>query len=250
MASFLDRFKKSGEEAEDANAVISQFNEDRSKKRVEIENSPYFFYAVPTLRSGAVVITTPERLKTLVSEGQWLRIRVPDSDRKDVRLQITSARHGGTGSMATTPDFFSLLCKIPGASVETTKRAADRYSTMQFKDLLLDLTAPSAGSYPIIDISAHGLKIHVSSQKEIERFVIGQELSKGRIRLGTRARVDLMNATPRAHFETAVGLEIVVNPQGPSRSILDMFLGNMEHRAQGGKAKPAGDAEKKPPEPE
>ena len=83
------------------------------------------------------------------------------------------------------------------------------------------------------------MKIHVSSQEEIKRFVIGQNLRKGRIRLGSKAKVDLMDSTPRAHFENAVGMEIVVNPQGPSRSILDMFLGSMEHKAQGGQGKPA-----------
>ncbi len=233
MAKFLERFTKRGGEAEDANAMISSFNEDRTKKRVEIENTPYFFYATPTLRSGAVVITTPERFQKRVSEGQWLRIRMPDSERKDVRLQITSARHGGTGDMATTPDHFALLCKIPGASVEATKRGADRYGTAQFKDLLLDLSAPAAGSYPIIDVSANGVKIHVSDPEEIKRFVIGQYLSKGKIRLGSKAQVDLLDIIPRSHFKNAVGMEMVVNPQGSSRKILEMFLGSLEHKAQG-----------------
>ena len=241
MAKFLEKFRKRGEEGGDANQVISSFNEERSKKRIEIENTPHFFFSAPTLRSGAVIIFTPERFKQAVSEGKWVRIRMPGADRMDLRMQITSARHGGTGEMSTTPDFFSLLCKIPGASLESSKRGADRYTTLQFKDLLLDLTSPAAGSHPVIDLSAHGLKIHVADPAQIQRFTIGEYLSRGKLRLGSKAQVELLDLIPRAHFEDAVGLEMNVNPNGHSRRILDMFLDSLQSKAK--QAANAGDSQ-------
>ena len=238
MVKIFDRLRKRGDDSDEANQIISGFNDERSEKRIEIENTPHVYYAVPTLRSGAVVIFTPERLQKVVSEGQWVRIRIPDADRKDVRLQISSAKHGGTGAMATTPDCFSLLCKIPGASAEPTKRASDRYITSHYRDLLLDISSPVAGSYPVIDLSAQGLKIHVSNPDQIGQFTIGEYYSLGRMRLGSKARVEIKVFIPRVHFGDSVGLEIAVNASGHSQRILSMFLESLESKTRGAKEKP------------
>ena len=233
IVKFFDRLKKSGNDEGEANQLISRFNEERSKKRIEIENTPHIFFGAPTLRSGAVVIFTPQHLKKVVSEGQWLRIRVSDTDRRDVRLQITSAKHGGTGAMATTPDFFSLLCKIPGATVEPSRRASDRYTTVQYKDLLLDLSSPAAGTYPVMDLSARGLKIYVDEAARVQQFGIGEYFSHAKLRLGTKASIDLKDFIPRAHFENSVGMEFVVNPNSRSNTILNMFLDSLASKAKG-----------------
>lgn len=230
MVKLFDVFKKGGDEA---NKIISRFNEERSKKRVEIENTPYVFYTQPLLHSGAVRIATPNRLEKLVSKGQWLRIRVPGAGRKDLRLQIGSIEHGHMGPKGAGLGLFSILCKIPGASVEPSKRASDRFTTVQFKDLVFEIFAPVSGAFQVMDLSLQGLRIQVADPSIIQNLPIGEYFSRGRILLGSKAKVEIKDFIPRAHFADSVGLEIVIDTSSHSRRMFDAFLHSLETKAGG-----------------
>jgi len=131
--------------------------------------------------------------------------------------------------MSLTPDQIAVLCKLPGAEVVSSLRNADRISTGQYRDLLFRVSSP-AGTYPVINLSKTGAKIKVVGEKGLQRFPLGHYLQQGAIQLGKKAVVSLLDMIPRSHYEDAVGLEIVVNPQGSSRKILEMFLDHVEQR--------------------
>jgi hypothetical protein len=229
MVSILERIRRRGGGGDEAQQVLSQFTEKTEPLRVEIEATPFWFYASPLLRSGAVVISMPQHLQPAVSSGNWMRIRVSDEERKDLRLQISSAKHGGSAHMALTPDQIAVLCKLPGAAIVPSKRSADRMNTSNYHDLILDVSSPP-GSYPIVNLSKGGVKIRLADEAQKERFPLGKYMEKGAIRLGKKARVPVLDMVPRCHYEDGVGLELVINPQGNARRILDMFLDHVQHK--------------------
>ena len=229
MARLLERITRRGNSSEEAQQIISQFTGQTEKLRVELEGTPAWFLASPLLRSGAVVITTPRTHQKLIVSGNWIRIRVSEKERKDLRLEISAAKHGGSAHMALTPDQIAVLCKLPGAAVVPSLRKADRISTGQYRDLLLRVSSPS-GMYPVVNLSKNGVKIRLADEKQKELFPLGHYLRRGAIRLGKKAAVSLLDIIPRCHYEDAVGLEMVVDPKGSSRRVLDMFLEHVEQK--------------------
>lgn len=229
MASILERIRGRRDTGDEAQQVISQFAQQKEPLRVEIETTPFWFYSAPLLRSGAIVISMPQKFQPAVETDKWLRVRVSDAERKDLRLQISSAKHGGTGHMALSPDQVAVLCKLRGATIEPSKRSADRVNTSNYQDLFLDVTSPS-GSFRIVNLSKSGVKIRLSDDKQKEAFPLGKYIQKGAIRLGSKARVSVQDMVPRCLYEDGVGLEVVVNPQGNARKILEMFLDHVQGR--------------------
>ena len=239
MAKFFNRLGGGDQNGDTAQKAISALAESREQLRVEIEGTPFHFYSRPFLRSGAIVVATPQDFKASLNPGGWLRIRTSDEERQELRVEITSARHGGTGEMATTSDEVTVLCKIPGATFASSKRSHDRLQTRQFRDLFLDISSPSS-SHPVVDLSKGGLRVGIAGEGDLHRFPVGAYLKRGGIRLGKKARVNLLDIIPRSHFETGVGLEMVVDPSGNSRKILEMFLDSMAHKER--EARSAGKA--------
>lgn len=218
-----------GKNGDAAQQAISALAESTDYMRVEIEGSSFHFYSRPFLRSGTIVVATPQDFKSSLNVGGWLRIRTSETEREELRLQITSVRHGGTGEMATTTEEVTVLCKIPGAVVEPSKRSHDRMRTSQFRDLFLEISSPSS-SHPVVDLSHGGLRVAIGEEADLQRFPLGAALNGSGIRLGQKARVTLASIIPRSHHEKGVGLEMVVDSSGNSRKILEMFLDSMAHK--------------------
>ena len=229
MASILERIKRRGNSAAEARQIISQFTGQMEPPRIEIEGTNFWFRASPQLRSGAVVIATPSELQKHIKAGNWMRIRVSEEQRKDLRLEISSARHGGSANMALATGKITVLCKLPGAALQHSMRGADRLNTGNYRDLVLDISSP-AGSCPVINLSKTGAKVRLAKEKLKEHFPLGKYLQNGAARLGEKAKVSLLDIIPRCHYEDAVGLEMIVNPQGNSRKILEMFLEHVQRK--------------------
>ena len=240
MAKFLERLTGKGDNRSKAQETITRLSSEHVELRVEIENTSLFFHSKLLLRSGAVVLMTPRKLQKHLSEGSWVRVRLPAAEKKDLRLQISSAKQGGSGQVSAEMGNVTVLCKIPGASVVVPKRSADRFVTSQFGDLFLNL--PSHPSpYPILDISRSGVRVRIAKSEDAARFPIGSYIEQGGIQLGQKVQVSLLDVHPRVHFPDAVGMEMTVNPDGNSRKILQIFLETMEKQviASGGEgAKP------------
>ncbi len=231
MAGFLDRIKRRGTGNDEAQQVISQFAEPTEPARVEIEGTPSWFYTTPLLRSGAVVLSMPQTLQKSVATDGWMRIRISEEQRKDLRLQVSSAKHGGAAHMALNPDQIAVLCKLSGAAIVSSLRSADRIGTSNYRDLTLEVRSPS-GSYRVLNLSKNGAKIGVPEEVRETRFPLGTFLERGALRLGKKAAVSLLDIIPRCHYDGAVGLEVVIDPKGSSLKILEMFLDHIANKEQ------------------
>ena len=118
----------------------------------------------------------------------------------------------------------SLLCKIPNATYEPSKRTGERYNTRQFKDLLLELRGhPKA--YPILNISSGGLRIRLPEEDTGGLFVAGATAAEwGIIHLGKKSSIDLVKAVTRHVENGMVGLEIQIDSGDQERKMLEVFL--------------------------
>ena len=174
-----------------------------------------------------MVITVPQKLKDLLHSQSGVRIRIPNREQMDLRLEITSAKYGGTGAMATQPDFVTLLCKIPGAQIVPTKRSSDRIMTSQYRDVFLEL-ATASEPLPIQNMSLSGVKIRTKEEGSQEQFPLGASMENAVIRLGKKTSLRLDSVTPRCHYIQGVGLEMKVKEEGNYRKILKIFLETVE----------------------
>ena len=227
MAKFLERFTGKGENGSKAQEAITRLSNERVNLRVEIEKTSLFFHSKVLLRAGAVVLVKPGKLQENLIAGNWLRVRLPSAEKTELRLQISSAKYGEAVQGSTEIGNVTILCKIPGASVVAPKRSTDRYLTSNFRDLLLEL-ASHTSPYPILDISRHGIRIRIAKSEDADRFPIGSYIEHGRIRLGKKAKVSLLDVRPRVHFPDAVGMEMTIDPNGNSRKVLEIFLETLE----------------------
>ena len=135
--------------------------------------------------------------------------------------------------MAVGVGQMSLLCRIPNATYELSKRGAERFNTRQFKDLRLELRGhPSA--YPILNLSSVGLRIRIPEEYPGELFVNGATAADwGIIHLGKKTSIELVKAVTRHVEKGMVGLEFQIDSQSPEGKILEVFLDALraeEHR--------------------
>ena len=220
----IDLIKGAGRKAGEPLTVISQLSRSKTPVKVEIERTSAHFYSRVLLRSGAVVLSYPQNLERYIKVNGWVRLRPSGETRQELRLQISSVRFGGSGPMAVGVGQMSLLCKIPNATYEPSKRDTERFNTRQFKDLLLELRGHPA-PYPILNLSSGGVRIRIPEEHPGDLFVSGATTAEGGvIHLGKKSRIELVKAVTRHVEKGMVGLEIRIDPGGQERKILDVFL--------------------------
>ena len=223
----LRKLRGSSDEGARVNELISKLSEDKTVLRVELENTPVRFRSRLQLRSGAAVLRYPQELQSHIPKEARVRIQVPGETQEHLCMKISSSRYGGSGSMATELGQMKLLCQIPGATVEKPKRAAERFSTSRFTDVVFRLSSGVA-EYSVVDMSKSGAKVLTASEEDFKHFPIGENLRKAVIRLGKKASVSVLDTIPRVHYPEAVGIEIVIDPNGLSRKTLDYFLDRLD----------------------
>lgn len=220
----IDLIKGARRNAGDALTVISQLSRSKTPVKIEIERTSTHFYSRVLLRSGAVVLSYPQNLEGYIKVNGWLRLCPEAESRHELRLQISSARFGGSGPMAVGVGSMSLLCKIPNASYELTKRNNERFNTRRFKDLVLEMRGhPSP--YPILNLSSGGLRIRLPVEDPGDLFVADATTGDGGvIHLGKKSRIELVKTVTRHVEKGLVGLEFQIDPGGHERKILEVFL--------------------------
>ena len=223
MGKISELFAGKKDQAAIASKVMEELRNTTSPVRVEIEGTTMRFFSKFMVRSGAVVLKYPEQLSDHMSEGGRLRVAMPDSPGDSLCVEITSARYGGTGKMSTGLGQMTVLCKIPDATVETSRRSSARYSISHYSGILLGLSSQSQ-TFPVIDISYTGVRVRLDTEEQKQNFPLGSYLNKGGIQLGKKARITILDAIPRCHFPSAVGIEIVVDPKGMSVMTMNHFL--------------------------
>jgi hypothetical protein len=230
---WIERLTGHAEGPDAALTLLGSLNANSAPVQVEIEGTRLAFRSSVRLRSGAVVLTYPVALERSIHEGAWVRIDVPGGDaHREIRLQVSSARHGGGGVLATDPDHILLLCRIAGASLQTEQRQEVRVGTERYRDVTLRLAAlPEA--FRILDVSLHGARIRLHSEEDCKCFPLRAHLKRGVLNLGNRAQAGVQDAIPRFVGPDSVGLELMLVQEGRSRSILEAFIATVRSRADG-----------------
>ena len=224
MAKLLDLFSGGGEakQAQDLLTFLAKFEKS---VRIEIEHTPINFYSSVKLKSGQVALSNPKIFNKFIEKGKWVRLCPEESGKNELRLEISSA------DLARSGERNMFFCRLPSAAIGEPKRVGVRHFTGHFKDLKLELVGHASG-YRILDVSNSGVRIQLNSEEEGKRFTVGTYLeTKGRIRLGERASVALLDMVPRFLSTVEAGLEIVVNPEGNSRAVLKAFLNTIEKKS-------------------
>ncbi len=224
MAKLLSLFSGGGEakQAQDLLTFLAKFEKS---VRVEIEGTPINFYSSVTLKSGSVVLSNPKIFNKFLEKGKWVRLCQEEAGKNELRLEIFSA------DLAKSSERNMFYCRLPSAAIGEPKRASVRHFTGHFKDLKLELST-HASKYRILDLSKSGVRIQLNSEDEGKLFPVGNYLeTTGRIRLGARASVALLDIIPRFLSKIEAGLEFVINPEGNSQAILKSFLYSVEKKS-------------------
>lgn len=211
---------QSGEDKE----VLSSLNIlDRHKVpiRLEIENTTIHFKTMISMKSGTVVIAKPLALREGLSKGGTVRFKIPDSEGKEIRMEIVTPHFNLTNG---NPVF---LCKVPSAFAESNARGALRYNMSNYNNVKLLLDDHKDG-FRIVDLSTSGCKIYIPSKEALDLFPIGEALENVKINIGNRVQVNLTTITPRNHRSMGVGCSMEVTKVGNSRKYLVHLINSME----------------------
>ena len=223
LANWFKSGRDKAKSHEKALEILSEFSRQTTAVRVEIENTPYYFYSPVAVRGGAVVMEIPVSLQDHLADGGWVRSQAPNSPREELRLQVRNQEHLEMGDMA------KIFCRIPSALVEPKRRASSRYYTGKFKDLMLQL--PDLTFYPVLDLSSQGLRIQTGEMKY--GFTAGEPLkTKGWIRMGKKANIDLERLTPRFVAPDTTGRGFEMAGDRLPRKILNIFLESLDAETQ------------------
>lgn len=201
--------------------ALSQLERDKIPIRVEIENNNTRFYSILSLKRGLVVVAKPPGLKGGLDREGYVRFKVPNSDGKELRMQITvphfNLLSGG----------YVFLCSVPKEFADSSQRGAERYNTGRFNNLFLFLPSIK-GHYRITDISETGCKVFMDSTAMRDVLEMGKPISPASIAVGNKVDIELQSATPRSRVKSTVGFELKVDGDGPSNKYLAHFLKSLE----------------------
>ncbi len=213
--------KLPGSEEREVNKVLRQAEKYKTPVRIEIENSNVRFYSILSIKRGLVVVAKPPGLKGGVSREGFVRFRVPDSEDKEIRMEVTvphfNLLSGG----------YVFLCRLPKEFAESSKRNSERYNTSRFNNLHLFIPEMKV-RYRIIDISSTGCKVFTEKSNPKSLFEVGKPLSPASISVGDKVEIDLASAIPRSHHRNTVGFELRVDGGGSSGKYLSHFLKSLE----------------------
>lgn len=216
-----------GAQSKEDKEVLSSLNIlDRHKVpiRLEIENTTIHFKTLLSMKSGTVVVAKPLALYEGLSKGGTVRFKIPDSEGKEIRMEIVTTHFNLTNG---NPVF---LCKVPSGFAESKDRGALRYNMSNYSNVQLLLDNHKDG-FRIVDLSTSGCKIYIPSKEALDLFPIGEGLENVKINIGNRVQVNLTTITPRNHRAMAVGCSLEVMKEGNSRKYLQHLINSMEKTA-------------------
>lgn len=203
---------------EKALEVIADFSKNADPVRVEIENTPHYFYSKPLMRGGALVLTIPSKIQAHLSDGEWLRVGINLGENQELRIQVGTQEKLELGRTA------KIFCRLPTAVIESRRRGDFRIFTGNFKDLVMEL--PGIGAFRIQDISSKGMRIQIDQQAA--PLVLGKPLDGGgRIQMGSRAMIKVKEVVPRFQASDWAGLEFSVGEERLGK-ILGLFLDSLD----------------------
>lgn len=224
-------FKSSGKLRgghKDALKTLSELKEQSGQVRVEIEKTPFHFYSKPVMRGGMVMMTIPVPIQQNLKDREWVRIELGEDSAQELRLQVANQEQVEMGTLA------KFFCRLPSVSLQPKRRTNPRYNTSQFKDLQLHST--QGGSYRIMDLSAQGMRVRISTPLKagVEDpadagqhgpFRAGEvQEPGGRLQMGNKITLALERILPRYLGPRSAGMEYEVAGGARSEKILTVFM--------------------------
>lgn len=217
-----DLFGSAGRERRAVLKALVRLSDDKTPVRAEAERTGLSFYTLLSLRRDALLIARPYDLRSGLIKNTYIRLTLPNSQRKQVRAPIIaphlqmdlSAKH-------------VCVCGIPDAFSGTCRRATDRLSTSRFKNLHLQLPRQNK-SFRILDLSAGGARIYAASESDREVFKMNTELAPANLRVGTHTVIALDSLLPRAAAEKTVGLKLQIQHDGVSERTMFNLLNRLQ----------------------
>ena len=217
MAKLTDFLGFSGQEEKEVVKTLQMLERHRTPVRIEIERTRIRFNTIISIRRGMVVIAKPSGLQKELQTGGSVRLKIPEADAREVRLEIITPNFNLTSGASV------FLCKMPTQFAGGARRSSERYDTSRFNNLKLGLDEV-VEQFKLVDISLGGCRIQTSSSAAKRLFPIGKDVAPATIRLGTNVSVALGSLVTRMHSQAAVGLEYKVSTDGNHMKYLQHLL--------------------------
>lgn len=204
MASLLgifgigDRLQKKA-----VHGILNQLDRKKASIRMEIEKVNIRFTTMIAFKHNSVVVAKPPALDNVLKVGQFVRFKVPGQEQQAIRMVISTPNLNLKNG---SPVF---LCTPPNEFAESAHRANERFDTRRFNNIQLRISGFAEG-FRILDLSTEGCRIHTSFTNSVKVLPKGKTINDAWIQMGNKARVELINITPRTHHEQAVGMEFSV----------------------------------------
>lgn len=201
-------------------SALNKLDKKKTTVRVELENTQIRFNTVIAFRRNTVVLAKPKALEDGLKTGAMVRFHIPGTDR-DVRMEIATPHFNLTNG---SPVF---LCHPPKFYAKSSNRDEERFSTQQFKNLLLHLHS-LPDKFRILDLSNKGVRILTSNPNPKRQFPMAEKFKGAWIQFGARAKVELEQVIPRSHKGQSVGLEFIISDNGKHKKVLDQVVKTLD----------------------
>lgn len=222
MGSLLTLFKRSRGETRAVEAALARIDRRQMTVRLELERSLIRFNSRLSVKRSAVVVAKPPALAPQQPPaGSYIRFKVPDDPKQEIRLEVATAHFNLTNNQ---PVF---LCKLPLGFCSPSQRKADRFDTSRFRNLALELPGHPE-RFRVLDISQQGCRILTPYPHPRERIPAGKQIGEAALHLGRNVRVQLATVTPRTYDGKAVGCSFALDPNGDNRKLLLHLLRSLE----------------------
>lgn len=197
--------------------TLADLSRNRTPVRVEIENTLIKFNSQLTLKKGTVVIAKPLGLKEGLAVGTHVRLRIPGSGRRELRLHVNAPHFNLSNGNAV------FICDAPEGEV-SARRESDRFDVMRYNNVRLVV---GSEHFRLMDVSSTGFKALCTPAQAQQFFPLGKELHGAHVDLGTNVRVDLVKLVPRSHQSGSVGCEFEVKRDSASERYLHQLLSSL-----------------------
>lgn len=202
--------------------ALTELSDRRTPVHVEAEDTGLSFFTVITLRRDALLIVRPFDLRSGLVKNSFVRLTLPNRDRRQVRARILTPHLQMDRSLRHV-----CICEVPSTFAGTSRRASDRLCTTQFRNLRLQVPALDQ-SFRVLDLSASGIRIYRRLYDGQSQFALDAELAPASLRVGSHTVIALESVQPRSLMRNTIGLHMQVKRDGNSERLLVTLLNRLQ----------------------
>ncbi len=217
MFRFLGGLRHGSKEVWEA---LDRLSLSKTPVQVEIEKSLERFTTQLVVDKDQVIIARPTRPSLDLAAGSHIRVLLPGSERRELRLQVlVSRQHLGQGLLA-------FVCK-PSRRQIPTRRIHERYSVRRYRNLHLVIKGER---YRIVDICVAGCKVILTGTQSRELLSAGEEIHGADVTVGFRVTIHLEWAVPRNRAGRMIGCEFEVRRDGLSDRYINRLVASLDKK--------------------